>query len=109
MRYNVSRTSSGVRAQLREELDISSVSEDRDHLVQLLSPDGRMELDLAGVTEIDAAGIQLLAALRKEAKDMGCACLLSGANEGVRGAFELLGLGHLLEESQVGKEALHGS
>ena len=109
MHFNVSRIQDMVKAQLREELNISSVAEDRDHLVQLLSPDGELELDLGGVTEIDTAGVQLLVALRKEAERMGCVCHLAGSDEAVREAFGTLGLGHLLDEPLVGTGVPHGS
>lgn len=94
---------------MREELNIASVAEDRDRLVQLLKPDCELELDLGGLTEIDTAGIQLLVALRREAEGIGCACHLAGSDETVREAFGSLGLGHLLDEPLVGKGVPHGS
>lgn len=109
MHFNVSRTPHGVKAHLREELNIASVAEDRDHLVQLLEPSGELELDLQGLTEIDTAGVQLLVALRKEADSMGCACRLSGSGESVLETFGSLGLGHVLEEPVVGTGVRHGS
>jgi anti-sigma B factor antagonist len=109
MHYNIARLPNGVKAHLREELNIASVAEDRDHLVSLLQPSGELELDLGGVTEIDTAGVQLLVALRKEAESMGCVCHLAGSDEAVREAFGTLGLGHLLDEPLVGKGVTHGS
>lgn len=109
MHFNVSRLPNGLKAHLREELNIASVAEDRDHLVQLLQPGREVDLDLGGLTEIDTAGVQLLVALRKEADAMGCACRIAGSGENVLEAFGSLGLGHLLEEPLVGTGARHGS
>jgi len=109
MHFEVSRIPNGVKARLREELNISSVAEDRDHLVKLLQPSGELELDLEGLTEIDTAGVQLLVALRREADRIGCVCHLAGSDETVREAFGTLGLGHLLDEPLVGKGVPRGS
>lgn len=109
MRFSVLRIPGGARARLREELNIASVTEDRDHLVQLLQPAAVLELDLGGLTEIDTAGVQLLVALRKEADSLDCSCRFVGSGDTVQEAFGCLGLGHLLEEPLVGKSVRHGS
>ena len=109
MHLDVKHLPNGTRALLREELTIASVSEDRDRLVQLLQPDGEVELDLEGVTEIDTAGVQLLVALRKEAEAMGCACHIAGSGESVLDAFGRLGLGGHLKEPLVGTGVRRGS
>ena len=109
MHFNVSRIPNGMKAHLREELNIASVAEDRDHLVQLLQPDGELELDLEGLTEIDTAGVQLLVALRKEANSIGCALHLAGSGGNVQESFGMLGLSHFLDEPLVGTGVHHGS
>lgn len=109
MRHNVARNPNGLKVHLREEINIASVAEDRDHLVPLLEPSGELDLDLGGLTEIDTAGVQLLLALRNEAEGMGCACRLGGSGEVAHDAFGRLGLGHLLEGPTVGTGVRHGS
>jgi len=106
MRFNVSRTPQGVVAHLREGLEISSIAQDRDHLLDLMAPGSVLRLDLEGIADIDTAGVQLLLALSKESTAKGGALEL--ANEAVRSAFALLGLGHRLQEPEVGGVA-HGS
>ena len=108
MRFNVARTPRGVTAHLREGLDISSISIDREHLAGIVSPGGSVEIDLDGLTEIDCSGVQLLLAVRKEAVAKGGACRFIRPGEAARTAFSMLGLGHLLEEPEVGGTN-HGS
>jgi anti-anti-sigma factor len=108
MRFNVSRTPQGVVAHLREGLEISSIAQDRDHLLDLMAPGSVLRLDLEGIADIDTAGVQLLLALSKESTAKGGALELANANEAVRSAFALLGLGHRLQEPEVGGVA-HGS
>lgn len=109
MRYNVSRTPNGIKVHLREEMKISTVAEDRDHLVQLIQPSHELEIDLAGLEEIDTAGVQLLVALRKEAISAGCDCHFSGCPESAMEAFGRLGLGSLLNEPILATGVRHGS
>jgi anti-anti-sigma factor len=63
----------------------------------LAAVDERVEaFDLAEVTEIDTAGVQLLLLARREAAARGRTLQLSGASPAVRSAFALLELdGHL--------------
>jgi len=54
---------------LTGELTISAAADARVQLLQALAGDGPLELDTSQVTEIDAAGLQvILAALRSAAK-----------------------------------------
>lgn len=57
------------RVVIAGEMTIYSARDWRDRLLIAMSAPGDVELDLSGVSEIDAAGIQLLVSLRLEAAD----------------------------------------
>lgn len=57
------------RVVIAGEMTIYSARDWRDRLLIAMSAPGDVELDLSGVSEIDAAGIQLLVSLRMEAAD----------------------------------------
>ncbi len=52
-----------------EELVIHEVSEIREKILQILTEEDALDLDLGGVTECDAAGIQMLISLIKYGKN----------------------------------------
>lgn len=55
------------RVVIAGEMTIYTARDWRDRLLVAMSAPGDVELDLSGVSEIDAAGIQLLVSLRMEA------------------------------------------
>ena len=55
------------RVVIAGEMTIYTVRDWRDRLLVAMSAPGDVELDLSGVSDIDAAGIQLLVSLRMEA------------------------------------------
>ncbi|MBP8133593.1 MAG: STAS domain-containing protein [Zoogloea sp.] len=57
------------RVVIAGEMTIYSARDWRDRLLMAMGAPGDVELDLSGVSEIDAAGIQLLVSLRLEAAD----------------------------------------
>ncbi|AON52928.1 STAS domain-containing protein [Herbaspirillum seropedicae] len=60
------------------------------HVLTLAQP--QVQLDLAGVDEIDTAGIQLLLLLRRELRAQGRSLDIVGASPALLGAFDLLQL-----------------
>ena len=75
------------------ELTIYRAAETRTGLLAALSdsPEG-LEIDLAGVTEIDSAGVQLLMAARRDAQARGQWLRFTGCNGPVSEVFALFDL-----------------
>lgn len=101
MRINVTKTNGVVRARLQDALDISSVSEAHDHLLQVLRSGSEILFDFSSMTEIDTAGVQLLIALRKEAHRSGVACRCSRPSPAVLDVFRVLGRADIFDEAIV--------
>ncbi|MGM9512848.1 STAS domain-containing protein [Roseateles sp. DB2] len=73
------------------ELTIFRAAELKSEWLQALhDADGTLELDLAGVTELDTAGLQLLMMLKREATAQGRPLRLHGHSPAVLEVFELL-------------------
>ena len=90
MRINVTSHAGRLNARLGDSLDISTVREGTDHLLQVVESGTSMEFNLSSVTEIDTSGIQLLLLVRREAKSLGKECRFTHPSAAVREAFELL-------------------
>lgn len=75
------------------ELTIYRAAEIRTGLLAALSdsPEG-LEIDLAGVTEIDSAGVQLLMAACRDARTQGQTLRITGCNAVVAEVFDLFDL-----------------
>lgn len=101
MRINVTKTNGVVRARLQDALDISSVAEARDHLLQVLRSGNEVLFDFSSMTEIDTAGVQLLVALRKEAQRSGVACRCNRPSSAVLDVFHVLGRDDIFDEAIV--------
>jgi anti-anti-sigma factor len=74
------------------ELTIYRAAELKPQLLQALQAARRLEVDLAGVTEVDTAGLQLLMLLKREAAAAERELVLAGHSQAVVDAFELLDL-----------------
>lgn len=73
------------------ELTIFRAAELKTEWLQALEGAGSaLELDLAGVTELDTAGLQLLMVLKREAAAQGRTLRLHGHSPAVLEVFELL-------------------
>lgn len=72
------------RLAIQGEFTIYTAGEWRDRLMSLPSAAARIELDLADVSEIDTAGLQLLLAGRQEWAQSGRQLALPGASACVR-------------------------
>lgn len=80
---------------LEGELTIYRAAELKDTLLAPLAEATSLEADLAGVTEIDSAGVQLLMLAKQTAQANGCELRLVGHSPAVVDVFELLDLaGH---------------
>lgn len=78
---------------LGPELTVAHAAELRERLLATIA-DGRtsLALDLAGVTDFDSAGVQLLLATRRTLAERGGVLTLTAASSPVRGALDVFGL-----------------
>jgi anti-anti-sigma factor len=72
---------------IKGEMTIYTAREWRDELLAAMAAPGDVALDLSGVTDIDAAGIQLLVSLRLEAAEGDRSFAVSAASKRVMEAF----------------------
>jgi anti-anti-sigma factor len=75
---------------LKGELTIYSVAEIKGPLSQALDRGPSLHLNLAGVEELDTAGVQLLVWLKQEAERRGKGLVLSAHSPAVVEVFDLL-------------------
>ncbi|MGZ8181895.1 MAG: STAS domain-containing protein [Methylobacter sp.] len=80
------------RIVIEDELTIYTALELKDQLLAGLSASEELELDLSGVGEIDAAGLQLLVMIKQEAAALGKALRISGHSPVVLDLLDLSGL-----------------
>jgi anti-anti-sigma regulatory factor len=80
---------------LNGELTISRAARIKGELLQAISAEGPFELDTTGVSEVDAAGLQLLLAAVKSAAKRGAAVVFppEARGDAVAAALDLMGLG----------------
>jgi anti-sigma B factor antagonist len=107
MRINLTIQKGRVKARLSDSLDIANVALARDHLSQVLQGGDACELNLAGITEFDTAGVQLLLAFLRDARAQGKACEFVQPSASVLEATRLLGLDTSLFSS--GDQFLRGN
>lgn len=74
------------------ELSIYTVAELKARLERALGDCRALQIDLAAVTEMDAAGVQLLFAVTQEARRRATPLRLKGCSEAVRAVFGLCGM-----------------
>lgn len=80
------------RLRVEGELTIASVRRQAPDLLAAVAPASRIELDLAGVTHLDGAGLQLLLLLAREATRRAGSLRVADASPAV---FETLALARL--------------
>ena len=90
--FKVERLKRKCRAHIDGELTIYHAAALRDQLLEVLDDPRELELNLAGVTELDTAGAQLLMTMKKERAGHGRSLTLTNHSACVLDAFELLGL-----------------
>ena len=74
------------------ELTIQTAAEQCPRLLAALEKNATVRVGLAGVTEMDTAGLQLLFAVRREAERLGGVAEFRDASEPVREALAILHL-----------------
>lgn len=74
------------------EMNIYSASQVRDELLQSLSANAQVEIDLANVTDFDSSGVQILLVLRREAQRTGKSLSFVHHSQAVREVLDLLNL-----------------
>ena len=77
------------RVRIDGELTIYTVAELAAALLPQMGAAPRLELDLSEVTEMDGAGLQLLAVIRREAGIAGTALSVTGQSQVVMQALQL--------------------
>lgn len=92
MRINLTIQKGRIKARLSDALNVACVAQARDHLSQVLQGGDAYEINLAGITEFDTAGVQLLLAVRKESQANGKSCEFVTPSASVLETFKLLGL-----------------
>ena len=86
------------RLELDGELTIAVAAEQQARLRAFLRQGAAAaEIDLAGVTDLDTAGLQLLLAARREAAQLGTALTFREPSRAVRDVFATAGLGPELD------------
>ena len=91
MSYECNKTSDGEYS-LVGELCIFHAAEIKQCVLESLSTDDSLELDLSGVNEIDTAGVQLLLFVQREARRLGKTLNLVRPSELVSETLKLLNL-----------------
>ncbi|MCB1889721.1 MAG: STAS domain-containing protein [Rhodocyclaceae bacterium] len=90
---------SAARHEIVGELSMHSVQREENRLLALLQPGCCVEVDLHGLTTIDAAGIQLLLLIQREASVRGGRVIFVGDSPAARGVIDFCkqaeGLGDL--------------
>jgi anti-anti-sigma factor len=78
-----------VHVRIEGELTIYTVAELAGELLPQMGAAPRLELDLSQVTEMDGAGLQLLAVIQREAGIAGTALSVTGQSQAVTQALQL--------------------
>ncbi|MCB9496432.1 MAG: STAS domain-containing protein [Fibrobacteria bacterium] len=101
MRITVAMARGRIRARLSESLDISSVEEAKDKLLQLSNSSNSLELNLSGMERLDTAGIQLLLALRRRRENRNQTLRISHPSGEVAKILFRAGLSRIVDEAVV--------
>ncbi|HEY9051591.1 MAG TPA: STAS domain-containing protein [Gammaproteobacteria bacterium] len=80
------------RAYIEGDMTIYTISELKDRLMPLIEAWKELDINLANVTEIDSAGVQLLMLAKKERAAQNLALTLSEHSNTVLDVFELMDL-----------------
>lgn len=83
------------------EMTIYNAAELKPALLHALEQSDEIEIDLAGISEIDTSGVQLLMLMKREAVAARKALKLAGHSPAVLEAFELLRLGNWFGDPQL--------
>lgn len=89
------------RVRIAGPMTIYTAAEWRDTLLAATDAAGNVELDLSGVNDIDAAGIQLLVSLRMEAQACERALSLVASSARIREALAFCHLTEFFEDAPL--------
>ncbi|GLW29327.1 STAS domain-containing protein [Actinoplanes regularis] len=78
--------------ELRDELTIQTAAVEFPRLLAAVDKNATVRVGLAGVTEMDTAGLQLLLAVRREARRLGGDAEFHDASDAVRAALAIVHL-----------------
>lgn len=92
MEIAVATKGSMCRAQITGEVSIYHAVEFKERVLALLETCGELELNLAGVTELDTAGLQILLLAKREAERAGKGLHLIAHSDAAREVIELYNL-----------------
>jgi anti-anti-sigma factor len=102
--FGIEEIADGLR--LTGELDASTCPPVRTQLTPRIQPNGRLKVDLAGVTFIDSSGLRVLIDAHREAEARDGRLILSNPSRVVLRLFEISGLlPHLHIESDGAESA----
>ncbi len=90
MSVHVERTDQVCTLRIDGEMSIYSAAEHKTQLLDHLAECEELELDLAGVGEMDSAGLQILLVLKRELERAGRGLRLSNHSQAVYEVLELL-------------------
>jgi anti-anti-sigma factor len=110
--FRCEKQKSRCRVHIDGEMTIYNAGALKDKLAGVLNDRRPIEIDLANVTEIDSAGIQLLILAKRERARAERDLTLVSHSDAVLDAFELMGLvGYFKDPVVLGREqgVVHGS
>jgi anti-sigma B factor antagonist len=87
------------------EFNIYCAVEFRDALVKAVASGGDLEIDLAAVSEMDAAGLQLLLVARREADASGKRLYLTGSGAAALEVMQLCNVTGCFESAPAAQDA----
>ena len=90
-----------LRLNLAGEMTIYNAAELKPALLHALDEGKEIEIDLAGISEMDTSGVQLLMLMKREAVVAGKALKLARHSPAVLEVFELLRLGNWFGDPQL--------
>lgn len=92
MKMMVGRSESGLHVRLGESLGIADVREAKEKIGPVLEMGGDLVFELAGLEEIDTAGVQLLFAVKRECDRKGAGCQFVHPDPRILSTLELFRL-----------------
>lgn len=98
---NVETNASCCRLLLEEEMTIYTASDLKDKLFAAVKDHANTELDLSQVCEIDAAGLQILVLLKREAKRLRKTVSFTRLSPAVQELLSVFGMDTFFDESEV--------
>lgn len=109
MGLEIQHNQADATVQVKDEMTIYTVLEQRERLLPLITASKTITFDLSQVSEMDTAGAQLLLLVQAEAARQNVALTLVRHSNAVLAVFELLNLYALFPDPVVLPESARGS